>query len=530
MTKAKSVEERAREEEEKLSLVVFSPPKQAAILGHLMLDPGFFQQAVAQGVKGSWWVDEASGWAWDKAVEVYKRTGAMPSALEILEEFHHDKEKEERVSKSLVSAHATADSFDLGQLKKDLTKWMQGSIFKEGVLKAGKKYNAAFHITDNSKKDQVIGQAFTIMSDTVKRVTKANFEADRRVIFENPAADIKKINEEQKNSLSFGSSIFDRQLVPWKDGGSLLLGDATVLLAAQGTGKTTTAITVAMHQVKGVLRSGNTKDSRHVLFIPHEGNIFDLKEKVWCNFLQIDRQTLHSRYEDPHESEKIYNQIKFLQRYFTMVDMIGPDYTVEQVVALIRNENEKHRALYGRGYDLVIDDYPANLNCENISRQEKRYNVEAKIYNTLYHLAAEEHFHLLVPIQANREGARVARRENGEDRFLVPTAVKECWGAMCDATNIISLNRNPADMAEDRVTYFICKSRSSKTEIAVVCQSNFSLYTTHSDDLKNGYGCTFYSGSCSKPDKIKQLLAQYKGDPNGIPAAGALVEEGAQTL
>ena len=80
--------------------------------------------------------------------------------------------------------------------------------------------------------------------------------------------------------------------------------------------------------------------------------------------------------------------------------------------------------------------------------------------------------------------------------------VSESWGPMTAATNVITLNRDPVAMARHRLTYYICKSRSSETGWAVVCRTDYAKALTHSNEL----GARYYQSSSTLADRIDDLL------------------------
>ena len=91
--------------------------------------------------------------------------------------------------------------------------------------------------------------------------------------------------------------------------------------------------------------------------------------------------------------------------------------------------------------------------------------------------------------------------------------VHESFGPMQRATNIISVNRDPLAQQNDRVTYYIDKSRSSETGWAVVCRSDFSRSLTHSNRL----GATCYRGTSTMSERLDELLQQYGSSQAAIP-------------
>lgn len=273
-----------------------------------------------------------------------------------------------------------------------------------------------------------------------------------------------------------------------------LLGDFTV------THNTTSMITVARHNI---LRG------KSVLFLSHEGRPSDITEKIWRSMLRVTSTDLFGLQHTPEGQQRLQAATKYLSRFLTYLPIHRPSLTVEELEGVIRRLNEKRKAKYGKGYDLVVDDYPAKLTSQMASKGNmQRRQKDEYVYDYLNRLASEMGFHCLAAIQGNREASKVNRREAGrEDRLLTPEDVAESFGAMMVATNVITINRDPKAVADGRVTYFIGKSRSSETGWAVVCRSDYRRSMTHGDEL----GSTWYRGHSTMADNVEQLLVENNG-------------------
>ena len=68
------------------------------------------------------------------------------------------------------------------------------------------------------------------------------------------------------------------------------------------------------------------------------------------------------------------------------------------------------------------------------------------------------------------------------------------------ASTVITLNRSPEDMAANRMTFHIAKSRSSQTDWSVVARTDFGSCRTHSNDM----GCWYYRGGELKPSATSE--------------------------
>jgi hypothetical protein len=161
----------------------------------------------------------------------------------------------------------------------------------------------------------------------------------------------------------------------------------------------------------------------------------------------------------------------------------------------------------GKGYDLLIDDYPATLGTSQLKgKGYNRGDSDAYVYDYFVQLSLELNFHSLLAVQSNREGSKVNAKLKEEGRFLRMEDVAETFGPMKRATNVISINRDAHAMTNNKVTFYICKSRSGQTGWAVYCNSDYDRYITHSNEL----GCIIYNSALNQSDKIDLLLQQNK--------------------
>lgn len=489
--------------EETFPTATFSKGKQEAILGHMLICEQFFQQCYGR-VQPSWFTDRYCGIVWDAAAGFYKAKKRPPTVQEIkdLKQFLiEDPKYLNKIRATIDYAVEKTAAYGLDVIRPELTEWMHARIFRQGVDKASGLYNQAAGAADtvvSNTRSQKLKEAYGVMKSTLKEIEETSFEEEEEERFDTYQQDFTKNEESYKDAITWGYSVFDQCLTPKADSGSLLRGDTTVVLAPTNAGKTTTMITVGVH---------NLKKRRHVLMLSHEGRPEDIKEKVWCSLLDIPATTLYSMMRDPEGQKILDSAAKFLQKYLTYIPLNRAGLTVEEVVAIIRKKQEYLMSINeGRGYDLLIDDYPAKLKSQAAGGDRwARRERDDEVYGYFVNLALEYKFHSLVAIQTNREGSKVNSGQMGSDRLLRMEDVMESWGPMTSATNVISINRDPVAEAKGRVTFYICKSRSSEKGIAVVCRSNYAHSITHSDSL----GGTWYRGASTMADKVDDYLQQY---------------------
>ncbi len=469
----------------------FSPVKQDALVGHLLCGDKFFMQA-RDLITPDLLVDPWSAKLWTSALAFAALWKRPPTESELRESSSISSMEQGARNKIYVKITQCKDAvkrFGLEPLRAELDDWIHGAIYRRAVETSATLYNKG-----------KFKEAFEEMRSGARSIDNVSFTETPEVDFSNGVGFLSQQKEDISKAMTFGVSAMDKLLLEGGNGGSLLPGDMTVLLAPTNIGKTTCMVTIARHNI---LRG------KSVLFLTHEGRPTDISEKIWRSVMKVDNRTLYEMQTTTEGQQKIANATRYLSRFFTYLPIHRPSLTVEELEGVIRRLDERRRAKYGSGYDLIVDDYPAKLTCQMASKGNmQRRQKDEYVYDYLNRLASEMGFHCLTAIQGNRESSKINRREAGtEDRLLTPEDVAESFGAMMVATNVITINRDPIAIADGRVTYYIGKSRSSETGWAVVCRSDYRRATTHSDDL----GATWYRGQGTMSDKINALLEQHKG-------------------
>ncbi len=280
--------------------------------------------------------------------------------------------------------------------------------------------------------------------------------------------------------------------------GLYLLGDFTV------THNTATMMNIIVP---------NLWRQKHILFIAHEGNIDELRLKFLQVILNRSNGWLVENVRnttDPAVQAHIHQGVLFLNKYLTFMPIIRAGLTVEQVVSAIRRKADELVSRIGRPFDMVVDDYPAKLTTDEAreGKMEKR-NKDEIIYMQFNRLAEEYKWHSVTAIQTNREGSKINRSYKGfEERLLAMEDVLESWGPMADTSNVFTCNRNVIAKAYDYMILANVKSRTSATDWAVVCESMFENYISHSEHLK---ACWYKGNSLASPENYKKWLTMFNG-------------------
>ena len=100
------------------------------------------------------------------------------------------------------------------------------------------------------------------------------------------------------------------------------------------------------------------------------------------------------------------------------------------------------------------------------------------------------------------------RGNDGERRLLTGEDANESFGPIQEATNIITLNRDPMDEALGWITFYIDKSRSSEKGFAIACKTDYGRAQTHSDKL----GAVWYRGTSkvTQRSNFTDLFVRYR--------------------
>lgn len=480
------------------SFLPFDNEKQMAFLAHVMnwSDAKLFLQ-VKDRIKGEWFSDPWCAQLFDSYVKFFNEVHRTPLGIQELMGWEGLRSLPQQNKVKLLNTETKCRSFQerfgADLLSNELTIWLRCRIFHENVSESAKLFNA-----------KKFNNAFNVLEKTVKEYNTIRFDGAPAADFSDPAVLARQQQLDYQGACTTGIDIMDKKLNPDCPTGSLLKGDTTVLLAPVNVGKTTTMMTIAIHNVRA---------GKKVLFISHEGRESDIMEKFWIGTLKVSRQEFRRMSLSDNQADKTALAINgaCLKANLTYLSMNTPGLTVEEVVSVIRNHQNKLKTTSetAQGFDLVVIDYPAILGTEMArgGKFEVRH-IYDYVYRQFVQLALDEKFHCLVAAQTNRNGSKVNRNIEGEEnRLLTLEDFAESFAIAMAATNVITVNRDEKAKGNNVITFYICKSRSSETGIAIACKSNFSYGISHSNEL----GGTAYRSSQSMSDRIASFIEQYKG-------------------
>lgn len=498
-----------RQDEKGLDVTLpFSPPKQQSLLGHLLTNEKFFVQA-RTNVKTEWWVDGRHASIWKLAnnwYTQYKRAASPTELINCSELLSYDQKEIKSIQTGISMCVQCANNFPLDALSLELAHWMKTRLFLAGMRKSEEAFNVA-----SRKADVVLfSNAYDIVKSTVRAIDDISFERGQTENMGDAEQDVRGLTISAEKAITFGLPVLDMALLPEGNGkGSLLSGDMTILLSPTNAGKTSTMIAVIC---------SNLIAGKDVLFIAHEGKAMDLRMKIRQCLMGLSRNEIiekSSGGDDAFRQELAYVTEHIIGRHLEFICLNGGSLTCEEVEAVVERRQERWKGIHNKGFDLLVDDYPAKLTTiQSKGGQYAFRQVQEIVYNTFTQMALKYDFHVLCAIQTNREGSKINNRSGHKDqkvRLLTMEDVMESWGPMTTATNVITINRDPEAQARNIITFYICKSRSSKVGIAVVCQSDFSRTRPHWETAK----AAFYTGTAPLSQNAQALLERF--DQKEIP-------------
>jgi replicative DNA helicase len=458
----------------------FSSDMQDAVIGWMFKDKTFYVKAKSR-IEPQWFLSQKNSKLFSVISKFEKQHGRSPSTHE-LENFREiTLEPEDTQRKLMTHLHGCIEkstSYGLDFIKKELTPWLRAVTFKRGIDQSVNMWNQKDITKSYSHVDQLMRQMRDITFDDALAVCFSDFRSV-----------IEDLQNLYKGAMSTGLTLLDRALVPDHDGGSLLRGDMTVLLAALNLGKTTTEMTIAVH---------NALLGKKVLFVTHEGNKTQLSGKIIQCALHLTEKDLFKLYETEEGRRVISLTTEILDQNLSYIHYEKPGMCVEDVEPIIYQEQERLMAR-GSRLDLVFNDYPGLLRSRNLGSSNDERIVQAYVYRYFSQMFTDLDVHGIVAVQSNREGSKVIK---AGERCLTTEDVAEAWGIPQIAANMISLNRQIDGMFQDIMTYYVCKTRSNRVGGCVACQADLGRARMHGNDL----GAVSYTGNIFIPDRAKKWI------------------------
>jgi hypothetical protein len=485
--------------------IIFDEGAQNAILGHLLEDQKFFIQSLSK-IQPKFFNNPFSHQLLDVELDLYSELKRFPTIVEIQ---NHGKIKAQsledqiRINEHLQICLDATKKAALNFLIPRLTDWLHQLLLKKFLRESLQKYGSP-----------AFKNVFYDLDEVRRRREEFSYEDTAEIHFNNAEEYLTDSEVVYKSALPTGLKLLDEALLEGAINGSLLPGDTTCVMSPTDGGKTTFLMTVLCQ---------NLLVGKDCLLITHEGKPTDLRERILCCCLTL--RNLHQGVAEP-----MMNKMKLIQLAKTVegrkilkatTDLIEDrlvyypynrtEMVIEDVIPIIRRQQEKRVTLRGKGFDLLVSDYPSKLFSRRGSQGSMLPHVEkGYIYDQFVQLAIEFNFHSLVAVQTNREGYKTNNRNaNAENsRLLTIDDVADAYVISNLVTNFISINRSPVDAQQDRVTFYVCKSKNSKTGRAIVARSAYGSRITHDEAL----GSIAYDDSVTFGGEMELVMADKKNN------------------
>lgn len=470
----------------------FSVEKQRAVLGHALYDERFFSIIIGR-VEAEWFSEPMVCRIYDALKKWYLKWQRQPTVNELLDSEWITKlgnQEIQIIQGTVAMIKKSRETYTPTPLLAEMEVWLKARLLQLALPMAAGAFNL-----------RKIDDAVTVLNNMVKEFHEIRFMEDGESTFDKFRDDLFKEQIEKSHALTFGLKSMDRLLDPYGASGSLLPGDMTVILAPTNVGKTSVMVTIACH---------NIAQGKSVLFVSHEGRPDEIKNKFMRCLTRLSQPELLRAYMDPKMSDDLRAYEEMFKRYLVYVPMNKPGQTVEEVAIAIERYQDRRRLSTGKGFDMLIDDYPAKLSTDQAKKGNLQLrHIQEMVYNQFVQMGLHHKFHVLVAIQTNREGSKVNRKMGvfkHETRLLHMEDVMETWGAMTAAATVISINRTAGDAELNKLTYLICKSRSGETGWAVVVNTDYNRCLIHANDL----GAFWYRGEDGLGDKSADIMNAFK--------------------
>ena len=472
----------------------FSPQRQQAFLGHCVYNQKVYGQ-VGHLLTPSWFAGEFNQAILQALQDWHKTYSRHPTVDELFDskEFSgYDPAKRLKLMAQKGLLLNATSLYGADALLAEVGAWQKARLLQTTLPKVIRCY-----------RDEKVDEAVTVINKMVAEYFKLNVHGRAEATFEDFGPELLAQQDKTINTgCSFGLKLLDDTLDDSGSGNSLLPGDMTILLAATNRGKSSNLVTTAAH---------NLKQGKSVLFVFHEGRIMEMKEKVMRCFCNKTKQELIQAYSTPEGTEVMKAVEDYLAKFLTLLPAFDAGLNIEDVAATIEQYQEKRIATTGRGYDLLIDDYPARLTTKQAANGNLQMrHIVGIVYNYLMQLGLKHEFHVLVAIQTNRTGSAQARKTGASkmaEALINLEDVAEAWDPITAAANVISLNRNGEDEENNIVSFLLCKSRSSETGVVFVAKSDYSRCRVFSNDMPS-YS---YRGDFCLGSKKKDLFTTFNG-------------------
>jgi hypothetical protein len=459
----------------------FNEAFQEAVAGHLLTDTMFFLKCKDQ-IPHFYFTDPIVSELVRIAYTYYDNPNygnSLPTRSDVVDlitfKFREDIKSQKTYISMLDRCYLVSKDRKIELIQSLMTGWLRLIKLQDGFKAALNKYNR-----------KEFDDAIDFTEKFIKEVRKASFLKDERADFTN----LEQFYIKRKESLdtdccTIGHDVFDEMLrsgssknnnktldINLRTKGSLAPGDTSIIMGASNSGKTTTIVSII---------AANIVMGKHVLLITHEQKDDDIKDKIVKSITNLDSSELEGIIRgDVNIKNRLKAAEELLTKYLVYVPWIKVGkMNVESVVNVIRLEQEMRVSNTGKGFDLLVDDYPGKLRSTELKgRQLQGHEEVGYVYDQFVNIAKEHKFHAILPVQTNREGYKTNR--NGDSgRLLDQGDIAGSFAVAQMADTVITINRSPADVKGNRIKFYMAKCRTNATGATFASQTDMARSRTH---------------------------------------------------
>lgn len=505
-------------------ILKFSDLWQEAVVGHMFLNYPFFLNCRTH-INHAWFRDAFAREVVKVMFDTYDNlaTKRQIKAGEIDGKFaqlHPDINTYHSYRSCIMRCGQSAKHVGLDILASDMTTWIRIGKLQEALIKGESLFNKQQY----DRCSQEIGAAMRdIMSTDFSPMVEASFH--------DPITFFEQRNEDLKSCMTIGHPEFDAQLRPGSKihntramtaqdlsdisnltHGSLVPGDSTVLVGPTNAGKTTVCITIVGWNV----RMG--KDVLYITFEQKERDIMTNLYKSYALKSGVDLSQLENNQTNALEVSQAAYQFTQRLSYVSYTD--PTKMYIEDVLALIETLQERRKSTTGKGYDLMIVDYPGKLHSRLYANKKvSGWEEKTYVHEQMYMMARHHNIHGVFPVQTNREGFRVNKGD--ANRFLDTDDVAQAFNLTHGADNIITINRSAKQEALGMIQFYVSKARLGRKAWAFISKTDFDHARTH------GLGLMFridLTGDKGQADAAVDTIIKAGGKVDVMPDIDKMVK------
>jgi len=448
-----------------------------AIVGYCLTNQTFLR-VCATAIKPGNIPDAMSAGLYQIILKSFSLSGKIPTKSDIEQELaisYRDRKDFVAYMASLEACMVAKESVSFDHLKNNLSGWLKLVTLKSLIQEAARFYEKGKY-----------SEAEEWAQKKMQALKLARFDSDERIVTWNMEERLLATSTEKQECCTLGNADFDEMLMPkakrgsglqtdikQATGGCLMPGDMTIFVGPSNAGKTTTMSTII---------AANALFGKKVLVVTHE----ERSEKLCLKFMQsltgLTSDQISYFATDPKIKERISNYEIVSKNQIHYHEWIKPGMMfVEDVINYIMNVQEKEIHATGKGFDLLVCDYPGKLRSRTLSGKSS-WDEKTWVYGEFLTLARNTKMHVVVPVQTNRSGYQV-NKGDGDGRMLDQGDVADAFGIVQLADNVITINRTPEDGIKEIVKFHITKSRQAANNVTFASKTSFKSARTHCVDL-----------------------------------------------